>query len=185
MNEAAEFRNCPKCGKEIKADATLCGYCWAKLSPMTSTGTIDSSGAEPRQASAIVSIDSADALFTSPHARGVARRYRDAYTVANSVVEHGQAVKIIAVVVGIILALLVALSAVFAGAAAPNIGNRTVGFIAFLVFGFSLASFIAAVIYAQGVRIAAEGQHLLAAIDLAVNTSQFITNPERAHIMGL
>ncbi|WP_104978443.1 hypothetical protein [Sorangium cellulosum] len=26
-------RNCPACGKTIRAQATLCGYCWTKVSP--------------------------------------------------------------------------------------------------------------------------------------------------------
>ncbi|WP_437578320.1 hypothetical protein [Sorangium sp. So ce887] len=26
-------RDCPACGKSIRAQATLCGHCWAKLGP--------------------------------------------------------------------------------------------------------------------------------------------------------
>lgn len=26
-------RNCTACGKSVRAQATLCGYCWTKLSP--------------------------------------------------------------------------------------------------------------------------------------------------------
>lgn len=26
-------RDCPACGKSIRAQATLCGYCWTRLSP--------------------------------------------------------------------------------------------------------------------------------------------------------
>src|ERR1044071_625027 len=38
MGKAADYRKCPECGKEIRVDATLCGYCWTK-SPAAS-GTI-------------------------------------------------------------------------------------------------------------------------------------------------
>ncbi|XXY49974.1 hypothetical protein WME91_02335 [Sorangium sp. So ce269] len=27
------MRDCPACGKSIRAQATLCGHCWAKVSP--------------------------------------------------------------------------------------------------------------------------------------------------------
>ena len=41
MGKAADYRKCPKCGKEIRVDATLCGYCWTKSSPTAATsGTI-------------------------------------------------------------------------------------------------------------------------------------------------
>lgn len=33
MDEVTEYRKCPNCGKNIKADATLCGYCWTKSTP--------------------------------------------------------------------------------------------------------------------------------------------------------
>lgn len=37
----ADRRDCPECGKEIMAAATRCGYCWAKVSPVSagSVGT--------------------------------------------------------------------------------------------------------------------------------------------------
>ncbi len=31
-------RDCPTCGKPIMAEATLCGFCWAKVTPLTADG---------------------------------------------------------------------------------------------------------------------------------------------------
>lgn len=34
ITEAADRRDCPKCGKECMAVATRCGYCWTALTPL-------------------------------------------------------------------------------------------------------------------------------------------------------
>lgn len=46
MEEATEYRKCPKCGKEMRADATLCGYCWTKSAPTVVTTSREN--AEPQ-----------------------------------------------------------------------------------------------------------------------------------------
>lgn len=181
MAEVTGYRKCPNCGKEIKAEATLCGYCWTKSSPMVTSNAADASDGELRASipeSSSLAASSPSPSFDSPQARGVARRYQDAYTVAASIIGQGQQLKATAIVVGFLVALLAVIGAV---ATARESGLSVAG----LVVGLFAAVFIASTIHAHGVRIAAEGQQLLAAIDVAVNTSPFITNTERADIMRL
>lgn len=40
MGKAGDYRICPKCGKDIKVDATLCGYCWTKSPPSSRAAAI-------------------------------------------------------------------------------------------------------------------------------------------------
>jgi hypothetical protein len=39
MTELSEYRDCPKCGKPVKADATCCGHCWTRFSSEVATPT--------------------------------------------------------------------------------------------------------------------------------------------------
>lgn len=52
--ETAESRQCPNCGKAVKADATLCGYCWTKSEPLISRRA-ETSGAEVKPLNAALS----------------------------------------------------------------------------------------------------------------------------------
>jgi hypothetical protein len=54
-----------------------------------------------------------------------------------------------------------------------------------LFAGLTTAALLWSVISSNGVRIAAQGQHLLAALDLAVHTSPFLSDQERAQAMSL
>lgn len=46
MEDATQYRKCPKCGKEIRADATLCGYCWTKSTPTAVTASSVEDGSQ-------------------------------------------------------------------------------------------------------------------------------------------
>ena len=35
LRPAQPTRNCPNCGRPGMRDATVCGYCWKKLAPLT------------------------------------------------------------------------------------------------------------------------------------------------------
>ena len=35
LGPAQATRNCPNCGRPGMRDATVCGYCWKKLAPLT------------------------------------------------------------------------------------------------------------------------------------------------------
>src|SRR5947208_10811605 len=39
--------DCPKCGSRIMSAATMCGYCWAKLTPVETGGSV------PKRAAAL------------------------------------------------------------------------------------------------------------------------------------
>lgn len=46
-------RSCPVCGKHIMALATLCGYCWTKVTPLAggidASNMIDAAGPGPEE----------------------------------------------------------------------------------------------------------------------------------------
>lgn len=175
------MRNCPKCGKEINAEATRCMHCFAKSDPLPKK-VIQRDAPQrsqpdqqtgPAPADAVHGIHQPSVATSSSHASSVIHRYRDAYAVASAIVQQGQRVKTLAVVIGaVVLALSMIAAAKLAGTAA-------------IVVGVTIALFAYGVIHSYGVRIAAEGQHLLASLDVAVNTSPFLNDNERAYAMSL
>jgi high-affinity Fe2+/Pb2+ permease len=107
------------------------------------------------------------------------RRYRDAYAVALSIIAQGERLKITALIVWVLLSVLFF---VISLAAMKENGAAILGG---LIMGVLIGGFVGAVIYGYGMRLAAEGQQLLASLDVAVNTSQFLANQDRATIMNL
>ncbi|HEV7765035.1 MAG TPA: hypothetical protein VGQ76_08550 [Thermoanaerobaculia bacterium] len=191
MAEADEMRSCPKCGKSIKTLATRCVWCFEKSEPvrkstrqLAASDTVDHS---ETKGEAGLPKDSAEAL-TATHtgrrvestavlryASSVQRRYRDAYVVAGEMVEQGQRLKVMAVIVATLIAIGALVAAMNAGRLAITV----------LVAGVFIAAGAYTVIHAHGVRIAAEGQLLLASLDVAVNTSPFLDESGRARAMSL
>lgn len=57
--------------------------------------------------------------------------------------------------------------------------------VAALLIGVSSAAIVWASMFSHGVRIAADAQHLLASLDVAVHTSPFMSDHERAQAMSL
>ena len=174
-------RNCPKCGKEINAEATRCMHCFAKSDPLPKR-VIDRNAPQKslpdRRMDGGPSFDAVRAPqrssgSSSSHATSVIHRYRDAYAIAVAIVQQGQRVKTLAVVIAVVVVVLSMFAATkFAGMVA-------------IVFGIVAAIFVYGVVHSYGVRIAAEGQHLLASLDVAVNTSPFLDDDERAYAMSL
>ena len=180
MTEQLMMRNCPKCGKEINAEATRCMHCFAKSDPLPKK-VIQRDPPQQSQAGQQTVPAPADAARgthqpsvapSSSQASSVIHRYRDAYAVASAIVKQGQRVKTLAVVIAAVVLALSLAAARFAGTVAI-VGGATV---ALLAYG---------VIHSYGARIAAEGQHLLASLDVAVNTSPFLNDNERAYAMSL
>jgi len=68
MDEVAEYRKCPNCGKDIKADATLCGHCWTKSTPSVVRNRAHASraGLNPLEAPADHSSTSSNLSLTLP-----------------------------------------------------------------------------------------------------------------------
>ena len=118
------------------------------------------------------------AEVSSEWVASLSRRYRDAYTVAFSIIARGERLKTMAILVGILIALLSVVWAVTA------LGDD-VKFVLGIIPGLLIAASVGAAIYGHGIIVAAQGQLLLTSIDTAVNTSGFLANHERAKIMRL
>jgi hypothetical protein len=119
--------------------------------------------------SAVSGIENPDAV-----ARSVMTRYRDAYLVARATTAIGGTVK----VVGICLAIFVALAGIVValskrGSLPMGIGGLLIGF----VFGIP--------IYVLGILVSAHGQVLKASLDSAVHTTPFLTDAQKLKVMSL
>jgi hypothetical protein len=163
-------RSCPACGKSIKADATFCIYCFANSGSAAHAPAVTvNDGSDAQQATLPI-------RQRKSHADAVGRRYRDGYVVADAVIAHGTRLKTLAIVVAVVTVLIVLVVAGnFRGGVALGIAAA----------GIAVTVAVCGVIHAQGVRTCAEGQHLLASLDVAVNTSPFLTDPEKAQAMSL
>ncbi|MBI3767862.1 MAG: hypothetical protein HY271_05115 [Deltaproteobacteria bacterium] len=96
------------------------------------------------------------------------KRYRDAYSVATVIVSFGSSIKIVGILVGVGIMLLA-----FQASAQMGVAGMLLGGVAGGIF------------YLLGILISAQGQILHAVLDTAVNSSPFLTNPDRAEIMSL
>ena len=94
--------------------------------------------------------------------------------VASSTVGFGHLVQI----VGIGLGVLIALSSVFLVRSVDLGGGVIIG-------GILAGCTVAVLVYGLGTLIAAQGQSLLASLDSAVNNSPFLSDDQKASIMGL
>jgi hypothetical protein len=107
----------------------------------------------------------------SEQAASVMKRYRDAYGVGRTIVRVGNVFKII----GVVLAALVAVASLLAASRAAL----------FLPAGLLIAVIVGLAVWLAGVFVSCQGQVLLASLDLAVNTSHFLTDDQRASVMSL
>jgi hypothetical protein len=109
-------------------------------------------------------------------------RYRDAYLHAKTVNGIGATVKVIAFILGGLIALVGFISCA-ESANANSFGSglgQLSGAITFLMgAGVGLLGFV------FGVMVQSAGQHLKAQLDSAVNSSPFLTDAERAVVMSL
>jgi hypothetical protein len=99
------------------------------------------------------------------------KRYRDAYRVGRTIVRVGNVIKII----GVLLAGLIAVASLLAASRSAL----------FLPGGLLMAVIIGLALWLAGVFVSCQGQMLLASLDLAVNTSHFLTDDQRASVMSL
>jgi len=104
------------------------------------------------------------------------KRYKDAYLVANTAVNVGSAIKAIGSGLGILIA----------GGAALYAGQLKSD-LSFPIFAFGVlgGAFLGMILYLLGMLIAMAGQILESSLDGAVNSSPFLSNPNRATIMSL
>ena len=102
----------------------------------------------------------------------VTSRYTDAYRVARTVTAFGATVKIIAIIMGGVLAL--------AGCLVASQSGRM-----FACAGIVVAAVVSIPIYILGVLVSAQGQTLKATLDTAVYSSPLLTKDEMRQIMSL
>lgn len=149
--------------------------------------TVESLGLHGQQPTAHQSVQASQSPQTSTSSspvvvvsKGVSvcamRRYRDAYPSAAVIEAAGNFTKII----GGIIALIVFCGVAFIGSQNPA-GGGLYG----MVGGFILAVPVGGTFYMSGVFMVAQGQLLKATLDSAVQTSPFLTNDEKADVMGL
>lgn len=112
-------------------------------------------------------------MAESAEARGLKTRYSDAYTVAQAIVDRGTLIKISGIVLGGLIVLL--------GILMEDKSRPGQGVFGGIIFGPAVAIFI----YNWGISVSAQGQMLKAMLDIAVNGSPFLTDPEKAGIMSL
>jgi hypothetical protein len=169
-------KRCAQCGSESSSTASLCYNCGAELSD-TPVETASSDGTRLTTGPAVVQTPpdgatsaSASSSATTP----LARRYDDAYGVARAVIGVGSFMKILAVILGGLIALV---SLVIAS-------QSSLGAVAGLV-GLITAGSIGLAIYISGVLITATGQIMRATLDTAVNTSPLLSHDDVSRIMSL
>lgn len=108
----------------------------------------------------------------SPAFKAMRTRYRDAYNVARITTGIGAGIKVF----GFLLGALVAMAAF--------LGSQQTGWVPGIVwFGVILGAVIATLFYVCGALIAAQGQILLATLDVAVNSTELLSLEEKAEIM--
>jgi hypothetical protein len=108
-------------------------------------------------------------------------RYRDAYLVANTTVVIGGGVKVVASLAAIVIGLFAVIAA---GVISSNGGSTAIA-VVFAVLGLIIAALCGGVLYLIGILLSANGQHLQASLDEAVNTSPFLSVDGKAEVMSL
>jgi hypothetical protein len=98
-------------------------------------------------------------------------RYTDAYRVARTVTAFGVTVKIVAIIIGGVIAL--------AGLVAASQSGI------FALAGILVAAVVSIPIYILGVLVSAQGQTLKATLDTAVYSSPLLTKDQMRQIMSL
>lgn len=117
-------------------------------------------------------METSPSVTVSPEVFALMKRYKDAYRAARMTVSAGSAIKVIGFVVAALILLV--------GIAAASQTNAAIGFTAVvLALGYGLGFFF------SGVLIAAQGQILMANLDVAVNSSNLLSEAQRARIMGI
>lgn len=170
---------CQSCGSNMPDGMQYCQRCGAPMDDPSPIGSEAATGnPAPSPSVAAASGQKTEEAYAegagNSHAKAAARRYKDAYFVANSITGIGTLVKVLGVIAGVILFLLQAVttSYLFRNEAA-------------IVMSF-ITSFIAGlIIYVVGVLVSAQGQMLKASLDSAVHSSPFLDDEQRARVMSL
>jgi len=103
---------------------------------------------------------------------GISHRYTDAYRVASAIIAFGTTVKVI----GAVVASIIVLAGI---ASSDSLGSSG------LIGGLLIAGIIGLIFWIAGVFVTAQGQLLRASLDTAVNSSPFLSDAEKAKMMGI
>jgi hypothetical protein len=152
---------CPKCKEESEDNFDSCWSC----------GTARD-GAPPSEPFTKVSpVPSGLPSVSKSGGDSVMSRYTDAYRVARTVTAFGVTVKIVAIIIGGVIAL--------AGLVAASQSGI------FALAGILVAAVVSIPIYILGVLVSAQGQTLKATLDTAVYSSPLLTKDQMRQIMSL
>jgi len=100
----------------------------------------------------------------------LSKRYGDVYKVARGIVAYSKVIKVIAIIIGGLIAL-------------RSIGGFSQNDPGFAVASLAIGIGVAVAGFIAGVLIAAAGQFMYATIDTAVNSSPLITVDEKSSII--
>jgi len=100
-------------------------------------------------------------------------RYTDAYRVARTITGVGDAIKVIAAVVGAIVFLI------------GLVGGQSINSVMPFAGGLIIGVIVAGAGFILGTLVSAQGQVLKATLDTAVYSCPFLVNEQRAEIMHL
>lgn len=154
---------CPRCGLVNTDDLTECRRCNTSLAgvPFTTAET-RTTGALPAGQAGV------------EHAE---RRYRDGYSLARGVIQLGAAIKVIAVLVAALFALLL-----IVGYGAGSRSGEGIGLLG-LVVGLAFTATVGLVIFVAGAVLSGIGQLVQAQLDTAVGNSPLLSPADRARVI--
>lgn len=120
------------------------------------------------------------------HHEAILRRYVNAYQVARAIGAFGTIVKVLGIFAGMLLVALPTAAKFGLRAAGVNgPADKGIGLEVLTVTALPVAGIIITVAWIVGVLICARGELLKAALDSAVHGSPFLTDNERAEVMGV
>jgi len=183
MSYESGTRACPRCGKDISAKASRCKHCLESVEPVAaiqrpSTPSTSADQSLPSTVAAVPAAGTIAAAAVGATPRAI-KRYQDAYLVASSLDAEGQTIKTMAQVVTMLISVLAVILAIVAGQFDGRMS------LCALAVGAITATIVWPIIHGHGVRVAAEAQHLLACLDVAVHTSPFLSDSQRGVAMSL
>ncbi len=161
---------CKQCKEECDDDFDVCWNCGAGRDGAPAEAVFEAERVEED-----LEVMSLNAQSTGKGGRrSLVPRYADAYLVARSTTDFGSTLKVIAILMGIVVAI-----------AGAILGSQTelggVFDIAWILTGVITAL----PIYILGILVSAQGQILKATVDTAVNTSPLLTKDEMRKMLSL
>jgi ribosomal protein L40E len=174
--DAAQNSACPQCGAALGPEASVCPKCGAEIAE-ASVYVCTACGAAVSVDATVCPQCGADVSEIAPEgssrAPALRKRYDEGYIAAQRLVMLGGVVKIVGYALAGLL-LLAALVVALNGVGRPGTFQWSV-----------LAIAVGLLFYIWGTTLSANGHRLTAVLDTAINNSPFLSDDQRAEIMGL